>query len=200
MRVFEVLWSPRRLPGAFLWLATLAVVANVVLAEGAIQDKKSAVHAQVKIVVLTGGIEADLKAIQKTLAQFPTVKLDAKELKFGDFKKDGGLFVSPALFDFTDLAKTDVGALAKAIAGAKLSKNDNGLYLFMPYRPASIDTKALRAALAKVKGVTADKSWAGDANIWVHVDGSGRGKLSEITRAMHGAGAKFRDPITDIEP
>jgi hypothetical protein len=109
------------------------------------------------------------------------------------------LFVSPATFEFTDLAKTDVGSLAKAVVGAKLSKNDGGLYLFMRYRPESIDTKKLRAALAKVKGVTADKSWAGDANIWVHVDGSGHGKLADITRAMHGAGAKFQDPITDIE-
>lgn len=178
----------------------LGVAAQVAFTAAATQDKKNPVRAQVKVAVFTGGTEDDLKALRKTLAQFPAVKVEATELKFSDFKKDGGVFVSPALYEFTDLAKTDVGDLAKAIFGAKLSKNDNGMYLFMPYRPASIDTKALRFALAKVKGVSAEKSWAGDANIWIHVDGSGQGKLAEITRAMHGAGAKFRDPITDLEP
>jgi hypothetical protein len=157
------------------------------------------VRAKVKVAVFTGGIDADLKALRTTLAKIADVKLDVNELKFSDFKRDAGLFVAATEFEFSDLAKTDVGAVAKAVVDAKLSKNDGGLYLFMRYRPESIDTKKLRAALAKVKGVNADKSWAGDANIWVHVDSTGHGKLAEITRAMHGAGAKFRDPITDID-
>lgn len=182
-----------------MWLGSLVLDAHVLLVVDAAQGKAGAVRAKVNVAVLTGGVDADLKVLQKTLASFAAVKLDANELKFGDFKRDGGLFVAPTLFEFTDLARTDVGAVAKAIADSKLSKNDGGLYLFMRYRPQSIDTQKLRAALAKVKGVQADKSWAGDANIWVHVDGSGLGKLADITRAMHDAGAKFRDPITDID-
>jgi hypothetical protein len=182
-----------------LLLVALGLVAHMPAPAAATQDKAGPMPAKVKIAVFTGGVDADLAALRKTLATFPALKYDANELKFGDFKRDGGLFVSPTLIEFNDLAKTDVGAVAKAVAGAKLSKNDNGMYLFIRYRPESIDTKKLRAALTKVKGVSADKSWAGDANIWVHVDGSGHGKLAEITRAMHDAGAKFRDPITDIE-
>ncbi|MBM3996769.1 MAG: hypothetical protein FJ303_21840 [Planctomycetes bacterium] len=184
--------------GVVTWLAGLSVVTGHGLADSATLDKKGAQRAEVKIAIFAGGIDADLIALRKTFAKIPAIKLDTNGLKFSDFKRDGGLFVEPALIEFTDLAKTDVGNLAKAVANAKLSKNDNGLYLFMRYLPSSIDTKALRAALAKVKGVTANKSWAGDANIWVHVDGAGQGKLAEITRAMRGAGAKFRDPITDI--
>lgn len=164
------------------------------------QENKKPVRAQVKIAVFTGGIDADLKALRTTLAKFQSLKFDANDVKFGDFKRDGGLFVQPIDVQFTDLGKTDVGEVAKAVAEAKLSKNDGGLYLFMRYQPKSIDTKQLRAALGKVKGVTAEKSWAGDANIWLHVDATGHGKLAEITRTLHGAGVKFRDPITDIEP
>jgi hypothetical protein len=177
-----------------------AVLGVGLVMPGAAQDKTGVVRAKVKIAVFAGGADSDLKELRKTLASFPTLKFDASEIKFSDFKRDGGLFVEPTLVEFADLAKTDVGFVAKAVAGAKLSKNDGGMYLFLRYRPESIDTKNLRAALAKVKGVGANKSWAGDANIWVHVDGSGQGKLAEITRAMHGAGAKFRDPITDTEP
>jgi hypothetical protein len=184
--------------GVALWLGSLGLASHLAVTAGATQGKAGVVRAKVKIAVLTGGVDADLKALRTTLASFPAVKLEANELKFGDLKRDGGLFVEPALVEFTDLGKTDVGEVAKAVAGAKLSKNDGGLYLFMRYRPDSIDTKKLRAGLAKVKGVSAEKSWAGDNNIWVHVDGSGQGKLADITRAMHGAGAKFRDPITDI--
>jgi hypothetical protein len=180
-------------------LCSFGVAAQSTVAFGSCQDKAGAVRAQVKIAVFTGGVESDLKALRVALAKFPTLKFDAKELKFSDFKRDGGLFVEPTQFEFTDLGKSDVGEVAKAIVEAKLSKNDGGLYLFMRYRPDSINTKDLRAALSKVKGVQPDKSWAGDANIWVHVDGSGLGKLAVITRAMHAAGAKFRDPITDID-
>jgi hypothetical protein len=49
-----------------------------------------------------------------------------------------------------------------------------------------------------VKGVQSEKSWAGDHSIWVHVDGSGQGKLAEIMRALHGAGIKFQDPLADV--
>jgi hypothetical protein len=188
----------RPMLGVLLWLGSLSFASSGLVAHGRAQG--SATRAKVKVAVLTGGVDADLKALRAALAKLPSVKFSADEVKFSDFKRDGGLFVEPFFIEFTDLAKTDAGEIARTIAGAKLTKNDGGLYLFMKYRPDSIDTKQLRAALGKVKGVRADKSWAGDANIWVHVDGSGQGKLAEIARAMHGAGAKFRDPITDIDP
>jgi hypothetical protein len=61
------------------------------------------------------------------------------------------------------------------------------------------DTSTLLQALASASCASgqADKSWAGDANHWVVVDGSGRAKLGEIPAALHAAGITFRDPITD---
>ena len=56
-------------------------------------------------------------------------------------------------------------------------------------------TDELRKALAGVKGVQPAKSWAGDSNLWVALDGSGAAKLADITKALHDAGVKFRDPI-----
>lgn len=173
----------------------LVCMAALMLNAGTAQEKTTN-RAKLKIAVFTGGAASDLKSLREALAGLSALKFSKDEIKFSDFKRDGGLFVEPFFVELTDLAKTDVGHIAKGIV-AELSKNDGGLYLFMKYRPDSINTKQLRAALAQVKGVQSEKSWAGDANIWVHVDSSGQGKLGEITRAMHGAGIKFRDPITD---
>jgi hypothetical protein len=88
------------------------------------------------------------------------------------------------------------------VAAANTSRKDrspSAFYLIVRYRPDSTNDKQLRAALAKVKGVVADKSWAGDSNLWVSVDGSGQGKLAEITRALHEARIPIRDPILDTD-
>jgi DNA-binding Lrp family transcriptional regulator len=110
------------------------------------------------------------------------------------------LFTTSFLIELTDRSKTDIGAIAKAVASANTSKKDRSppaLYLVIRYRPDSANNEQLRAALGKVKGVQADKSWAGDQNLWLSVDGSGQGKLAEILRALHEAGIPIRDPILD---
>ena len=139
--------------------------------------------------------------LRETLAKVPGVKFKADDVKFADFGRDGGKFTQFLTIEMTDLTKTDIGAIAKAVAAANTSKKDRttpGVFVILRYKPDSVNNEQLRAALAKVKGVQSDKSWAGDANLWISLDGSGQAKLGEITRALHAAGVKFRDPILDI--
>jgi hypothetical protein len=153
------------------------------------------------VAVLVGGADADLKVLRETLEKVPGIKFKADDIKFADFGRDGGLFTGFFAVDIADLVKTDIGAIAKAVAGANTSKKEKcppALFVILKYKPDSIKTEELRKTLAKVKGVYADKSWAGDANLWVGVDGSGQAKLTEITKALHDASVKFRDP-TDIK-
>lgn len=152
------------------------------------------------VAVLVGGADGDLKVLRDTLEKVPGVKFKANELQFADFGRDGGLFTNFFAIDIADLAKTDIGAIARAVAGANTSKKEKcppSLFVILKYKPDSVKTDELRKMLAKVKGVHAEKSWAGDSNLWVGVDGSGQAKLGEITKALHDAGVKFRDP-TDI--
>jgi hypothetical protein len=183
-------------PAVFLLTAGSVLITPSVLAD----DPKPAKPARPKVAVFAGGANDDLKVLRETLEKLPNLKFKADEIQFGDFKRDGGLFTSFFTLEITNLDKTDIGAIAKAVAAANTSKKDRtppALFVVIRYRPDSIKTEQLRTALAKVKGVHAEKSWAGDANIWVSVDDSGDGKLAEITRALHAAGVKFRDPITD---
>ena len=165
------------------------------------QDAKAseARPAKPMVSLLSGGAEQDLKVLRETLEKIPGIKFKPDEIKFADFGRDGGLFTSFFAIEIADLAKTDIGAIAKAVAAANTSKKERSapaLFLIIKYRPDSVKTDQLRTVLGKVKGVVAEKSWAGDANLWVSVDGSGQSKLAEITRALHQAEIKFRDPIT----
>ena len=152
------------------------------------------------IALLSGGAENDLNVLRETLQKLPGIKFKADEMKYADFGRDGGMFTSFFQIEMSDRSKTDIGAVGKAVAAANTSKKERtppALWLIIRYRPDSTNNEKLRAALAKVKGVQADKSWAGDRNLWVHVDGSGQGKLAEITRALHDARIPIRDPILD---
>lgn len=165
------------------------------------ETKPKATPARPKVTMLSGGADGDLKVLRQTLAKLPGVSFKADEIKFGDFKRDGGLVTSFFTLDIADIAKADIGAIAKAVAGANTSRKDvvpSALFLVLKYRPDSVRTEKLRDILAKVKGVQPAKSWAGDNYIWISVDGAGHARLAEITRALQAASVQFRDPITDI--
>ena len=92
--------------------------------------------------------------------------------------------------------------MAKAVAAADTSKEDRtppALAVDIRYRPGSVKNEQFREALARVKCVKEDRSWAGDANLWIGVYGSGETKPAEVTRALHDAGVKFRDPTMDVD-
>jgi hypothetical protein len=150
------------------------------------------------IAIFAGGAADDIKLLRQTLEKLPGVKFQADDLKFSDFRRDGGNFTDFMAVEITDLGTTDIGAIAKAVASANTSSKEKcppRLFVILRYLPDSVKTDALRKTLAPVKGVAAKESWAGDSNLWVAVDGSGAGKLADITKALHDAGVKFRDPI-----
>ena len=178
---------------------TAALIPSTTLVQGQEPQKSALKGARPKVAVLTSGAKEDLKTLRDILAKTPGVKFKVDEIKFADFGRDGGLFTSFFTLELTDRSKTDIGAVAKAVA-APLSKKDRPvLFLVLRYRPDSVKTEQLRAALAKVKGVNTEQSWAGDANLWVSVDNSGAARLAEITRALHEARVPIRDPILDTD-
>jgi hypothetical protein len=185
------------LPRLTLSAALIMMTASVVFVPSVCaQDAKPA---KPTLALFACGTDEDLKVIRETLGKIDGVKFKADDIKFGDFRRDGGVFTSFFAIEIADLAKTDIGAIAKAIATANTSKkerNPPALFVIIRYRPDSTKNEPFRAALAKVKGVAPEKSWVGDANLWVSVDGSGQSKLAEIVRALHGAQIKFVDPIT----
>lgn len=152
------------------------------------------------VAMFAGGTEEDAKVLQQGLEKLPGVKLAEKPVRFGDFRRDGGGFTAFVPLEIADLAKTDVGAMGKTVATAETSHREKAppaLFLIVKYKPDSIKNEPFREALAGVKGVLPAKSWAGDANLWVNIDGSGQARLADITKAMHAAAIKFRDPLTD---
>lgn len=192
----------RVIPKTLLMAAGCVLLGQFVLANEPVSAQGgNAKPAKPKVSIHSGGAKEDLKVLRETLEKIPGVKFKADEMKLADFGRDGGLFTSFLPLEIADLAKTDIGMIAKAVAGADTSKKDKcppTLFVIIGYKPDSVKTEKLREVLAKVKGVQAEKSWAGDANLWVSVDGSGQAKLVQITTALHFAGIKIRDPITDI--
>jgi hypothetical protein len=163
---------------------------------------KSARPAKPTVALLVGGAKEDLDVLRATFEKVPSIKFKADDIKYADWGRDGGTFTSFFAIEIADLAKTDIGAIAKAVSAANTSKKEKcppALFVIVRYLPDSTTTEKLREALAKVKGVKPDKSWAGDSNLWVGVDGSGDAKLTEIMRALHTAGIKIKDPIADIK-
>lgn len=185
---------------AMLMLSCGVILLTQSVLAGGQEAGKAAKSAKLTLAVLCGAAEEDLKVLRETLTKVPGIKFNADEIRFADWGRDGGKFTSFFAIEMTDRAKTDIGSIAKAVAAMNTSNKDRPtptLYAIIRYRPDSTNNANLRAALAKVKGVRADKSWAGDQNLWVNVDGSGQGKLAEITRALHDARIPIRDPILD---
>jgi hypothetical protein len=186
-----------------LFRATTFVLPMLLATAGSLvaDDSKAAKPAKPTIALLAGGAKEDLALFREILEKAP-VKFQAEDLKYADFGRDGGTFTSFLSIEIADLGKTDIGAIAKSVSAANTSKKEKcppALFVIVRYKPDSTTTEKLREALAKVKGVKPDKSWAGDINLWVGVDGSGDAKLADIIRALHAAGIKFKDPIADIK-
>jgi hypothetical protein len=182
----------------------LATLALLVVIAGSVQYAQStraddAKPAYPTIALHCGGAAEDLKLLRETLEKVAGIRFQGDELKYADFGRGEGLFTKFLTLEVADLAKTDIGTLAKAVSAANTSKKDKcppELFLILRYRPDSTSNEAFRAALAKVKGVRPDESWAGDANLWVHVDGGGEARLADILQALHDARVRFTDPIT----
>jgi len=182
----------------------LATLALLVVIAGSVQHEQStraddAKPANPTIALHCGGAVEDLKLLRETLDKVAGIRFNGGEIKYSDFGRGEGLFTKFLSLEVADLAKTDIGTLAKAVSEANTSKKDKcppELFLILRYRPESTSNEQFRAALTKVKGVRPDESWAGDANLWVHVDCGGEAKLADILQALHDARVTFTDPIT----
>jgi hypothetical protein len=182
-------------------LATLALLVVIAGSARYVQSIRAddAKPAKPTVALHCGGAAEDLKVLRETLEKVAGIQLKADEMKYSDFGRGEGLFTKFLTIEIADLAKTDIGTLAKAVSSAKTSNKDKcppELFLILRYRPDSTSNEPFRAALAKVKGVRPDESWAGDANLWVHVDGGGEARLADIIRALHDASVRFTDPIS----
>lgn len=195
--------SRRSSPGVGVFVALSLMVGHLIVVRPATADEpKPARPAKPTIALLAGGADNDLKVLRAVLEKNAQIKFKADDLKYADFGREGGKFTSFLSIEVADLGKTDIGAIAKAVAAADTSKKETcppRLFVIIRYLPGSAKNEQFREALAKVKGVQPEKSWVGDANLWIQVDDSGEGKLSEITKAIHGAGIKIKDPIIDIK-
>ena len=100
---------------------TLFVALAALIAPARAADAKPA---RPRVALLTGGAREDLKVLRETLEKVPGIKFKADEIKFADFGRDGGLFTGFFTLDITDLARTDIGAVARAVAAANTSKKD----------------------------------------------------------------------------
>lgn len=87
-----------------------------------------------------------------------------------------------------DTTKSDVGDVAKAIAGATTPHKDKvapAAALVVPVKGVTKDDSAkVRKALHDVKGVVAKESSAQKGEVIVSLDNHGGAKLAEITKAV----------------
>lgn len=87
-----------------------------------------------------------------------------------------------------DTSKSDVGDVAKAVAGATTPHKDKvapAAALVVPIKGVTKDdTDKVRRALHDVKGVVAKESTAQQGEVIVSLDNHGGAKLAEITKAV----------------
>jgi hypothetical protein len=134
--------------------------------------------------------EADADVIAKALANIESVKIATKPTK-----------EKPETRIALDLAKTDLGQLARAVAEAKISKGPASTTLILGY--ARLDASALadeaflpprvEPALAKLAGLEAKKCSFDFKNqlLFVKLDDKGGAKLADI---LKGCGVPVKTP------
>jgi hypothetical protein len=147
---------------ALLVLTLAAVVVNPSVSAG---DAKPA---KAKVSLVGGGGEGDLKAFRAALGKIPGVTLKADDIQASDIRRDDMLFTKPFAIALADAAKTDIGAVAKAVAAADTPSKDRvppALYLVIGYQAGGANNEQLRSTLDNVKGVEARNSFVGDVNL-----------------------------------
>src|SRR5262245_46758585 len=153
---------------------------------------------QAKIVVslISGGGDDDLKELRSVMARIPAIKCKTEAIELSGNRRDDKALTKFVPITLTDTSKTDVGAIAKAVASAATPSKDRvapGLYLLIGFDAGGANDQQLRGCLENVKGVDAKHSFAGDVNLWVNVDASGQAKFSEITKAIKDVGIPVKD-------
>ena len=118
-------------------------------------DPKPATPARPTVAILAGGADGDLKVLREDLGKVPGVKFKADDVKYADFGRDGGLFTGFFPIELTNLATTDIGAVAKAVASDGITANT--------VSPGTIRSATLEEAFRKAatgRGLAAEAPWA----------------------------------------
>jgi copper chaperone CopZ len=153
-----------------------------------------------RVNVRLGGVvcEECAKSLRAALGKVPGIRFTATEIRPGEEPKH---FTDPILIEIADTDKTDLGALAKAVAEARTPHQDKhppslNLTLFGVVDEPAVS--ALRTALVNVPGVDANGPGGiggilQDDTFWVRLHGSGEATLAEIRRALEAGG--IRHPL-----
>lgn len=159
-----------------------------------------------KTTVMIRGVvtEKDVDALRAALKKVPAIKVNTDDLSPGEKGSFGHHFSPPFVIEFTDPRKTNLGAVAKAVAAVKTSKGralppSLNLVLYPASGKVEEDgtIPAVREALGEVNGVDA-RSPGGtvgnvtDAFVSIRLDNSGESKLADILAALKKADLDFR--------
>ena len=151
--------------------------------------------AKVVVSLFSGGGDDDVKELRSVLSKIPSIKVKPEAIAVSDIRREDKVFTKFLPLEMTDTSKTDIGAIAKAVASAATPSKDRvppGLYLVIGYEAGGASNEQLRSTLENVKGVEAKHSFVGDINLWVSVDASGQAKIGEITKALTDVGIPLK--------
>jgi hypothetical protein len=180
------------LQGLLRWAALLLAICVLCVGTVSAADKP----VTVKVSLVGGGGEEDLQPFQTALGKVQGIKFTEADIKSSDIKREEMLFTKPFTLELTDVSKTDVGAVAKAIATADTktkAKVTPGVYLVIGYDAGGAKDDQLRDTLSTVKGVEARHSFVGDINLWIKLDGSGDARLADIRKALKDVSIPIKD-------
>ena len=129
-------------------------------------------------------------ALRTTLAGLPGVRCDGAEVKAGTAPE---FYSSHFVLEILDPSKTEIGSVAKAVAGTETAHKATAaprLFVLFPWKAtlAAGDAKFQKGMLARLDGVSSNSSFAGDRFLWVRLTSAGNAKLREIVDRLVGAG------------
>lgn len=154
----------------------------------------------VKVRVRVRGAVSDgcVKAIREALAGVPGIKVNTDEMQPGEKRH---YFSSPVVVEIADTAKTDLGAIAKAVAAAKTPHREEippSLNLVLFGQAGDVtepNVMQLRAALMEVRGVEAMApggigAIATENSFWARLNAEAA--FADIDRALKAANLRWQ--------
>jgi hypothetical protein len=148
--------------------------------------------------------EEDVAAVRKAMAKVDGIKLKTEDIQPGEKGRFGHYFSPPVVVEIADLHKTDLGAIAKAVADVKTAERKDvpppslNLVLFNPDLAITSDrVRTLRAALAEVAGQEGQKPGGiggvpDERRYWVRLDDTGSARLENILAALKKADLEMK--------
>ncbi|HVL14520.1 MAG TPA: hypothetical protein VM529_18245 [Gemmata sp.] len=140
--------------------------------------------------------EEDAAAVRKAVATIEGIKIQTDDIQPGEKGIFGHYFSPPVTLEIADVGKTDLGEIAKVVAGVKTAERKDvpppslNLVLFNPDLAVTSDrVRALRAALAEVAGQEGQKPGGiggvpEERRYWVRLDDTGAARLENILAAL----------------